>query len=226
MPSGDRLVVKIPRPRSRSGSYSSQYTHEPNHHHNSIGSRDFQYRGNNHRGSVRNPSISYRAPNYSGMGDHVQASSNSSDGPSPSRTPLTEGFQAQLQPAQSFPVQHVAAPFNSSLVEVVQHQAAINRFPNHNHTPLSNTENYSNTYNKENSRTHGRNHSNNGAEQPRVVMSQGSHNRKENSPMKKGSTKSTPFTSPKKDSSRPQGGDNNQKGHGSKNKKKGNKQSS
>jgi hypothetical protein len=42
--------------------------------------------------------------------------------------------------------------------------------------------------------------------------------------MKKGSAKSTPFTSPKKDSSQFQGADNNQKGNSSKNKKKSNKE--
>ena len=62
-------------------------------------------------------------------------------------------------------------------------------------------------------------------------MSQGSHNRKENSPTKKTPSKNTPLTSPMKDFSRSQGGDNNQKGGSGKknsnnNNKKGNRQNS
>jgi hypothetical protein len=183
--------------------------------------------------------MTWRSPNYTGgMDDLNQPSSYSSDALIHSRAPLSEGFQAQLQSAQPFPMNDFTGPLNSSLAEVMQHQAAINRLPNQNQMPLNNIENLPNTYNKENNRGHSRNFSSgfdNGGEQSRQVMSQGSRNRKENSPKKKDSNKSTPFVSPKKDSHRTQwpentqktsGGDNNQKSYGGKNKKKGNKQNS
>jgi hypothetical protein len=128
---------------------------------------------------------------------------------------VTEGFQDQLHPTQPFAMNLVAEPLNASFAEMLQHQAAMNRYPNPNRVPLGSIEN----------RGHGRNISvnlDNGAEKNRTVMSQGSYNRKENSPQKKGSAKNTPFTSPKKDCFRPQAA--NQKGNGGKNKKKGNKQ--
>lgn len=211
MPSGNRLFVNFPNSRPRSQSQSSQYAaYEPGYR--STAPRDFSYRGNNRRHSVRNQSTSYRAPGISdGLGRNSQASSNPSEGSSPVRTPLTEGFQAQLQPGQ--PCQ-ITERLNSSIVEVVQHQAAINRFSNQNQMPLGNIEN----------RAHARSFSNSVVDQSRIVMSQGSHNHKENSPMKKSSAKSTPFTSPKKDSSRPQEGGSNQKSNGGKNKKKANNQ--
>jgi hypothetical protein len=211
MPSGQRLVVNLPNsnPRSRSQSQSSQYSaYEPNYRPTVPG--DFSHRGNSRRYSVRNLSVSSRAPNTPvGSGEHTRDSSkNPSEGPSPVRTPLTEGFQAQLQPAQSLALQQVA--LKSTFAEITQHQAAINRFSNQNQMPLGNIEN----------RTSTRNFSDSGFDKGSMVMSQGSHNRKENSPTKKGSAKSTPFTSPKKDSSRPQGTGHNQKSKGGKSAKK------
>ena len=211
MPSGQSLLVDIPHSRSRSQSQASQYNaYDPNFR--STIPRDFNYRGNNRRYSVRIQSISYRAPNISGGSSaHTQASSNNpSEGSSPVRTPLTEGFETQLQPSHPLPI-HQAA-LKSSMAEVVQHQAAINRYSNQNQMPLGNIEN----------RMHTKNLSNSGTEQGGIIMSQGSHNRKENSPMKKGSAKSTPLTSPKNNSSRPPGGGNNQKGKGGRNPKKNN----
>jgi hypothetical protein len=229
MHSGIKLEVHLPNPRSRSGSYSSQNAYEKNYQSNFTGPRDFQHRGNNRRSSIRNQSISYRAPSYaSGMDGHAQASSKPPEGPSPSRTPLTEGFQAQLQPTQQFPMHIAAEPLKSTLAEMLQHNAAMNRYPNQNQLPLRNIEKYPTAHSKENNRVHGRNifvNLDNAGEQSRMVMSQGSYNRKENSPKKKGSTKNTPFTSPKKGSFCPQGSDNNQKGNGGK-KKKGSKQTS
>lgn len=211
------LTVNPPNHRSRSGSYSSQNEHEQNYPLNCAGSRDFQHGGFHRRGPSRNQSISYRAPAYAGgMRGHIRGSSNSAEAPNTSQAPLTEGFQAQLQSTQPFQTHIGAEPLNSTVAEVLQHQAAMNRYPNPSYTPLGNIEN----------RNHGRKMSvnlDNSAEQDRMVMSQGSYNKKENSPKKKGSNKNTPFTSPKKDLSRPQAGDNNQKGNGSKN-KKGNKQ--
>lgn len=218
MPDGQILLVNVPRPRDRAGSQSSEYGCEP--YHNSDVTRDNYYRANSRRGSVRYPSISYRESEYS-AGDR-----GSSDVSGPSNAPLTVGFQAQLRVGQSLAMQDAAGPLNSSLAEVVQHQVAINRFSNQNQIPLGNIENSSNTYNKEGSGIHGRNFSNTGVDEPRMLMSQGSYNRKENSPTKKHSTKNTPLTSPKKDSSRPQGGDNNQKGGGGKKNKKGNRRNS
>ena len=114
----------------------------------------------------------------------------------------------------------------STLAEMLQHNAAMNRYPNQNQLPLRNIENYPTTHSKENNRVHGRNifvDLDNAGEQTRMVMSQGSHKRKENSPKKKGSTKNTPFASPKKDFFHPRGSDNNQKGNDGKNKNKGSK---
>jgi hypothetical protein len=214
MPSGDKLFVGLPHTRPRSDSQASEYpTYGQRYRSNSTVLRDSTYHGNSHRGPIRNQSLSYRAPSFS-AGEHNHGPANASEASSPTRAPLTEGFQAQLQPDQPFPVQQVAERLNSSMAEVVQHQAAISRFSNQNQIPLSNIEN----------RTHSRNFSNGGIEQPRLVMSQGSHNRKENSPMTNDSAKSTPFTSPKKDSPRSYGGDIHQKGNGGKNRKKANKQ--
>ena len=230
MLSGVKLEVHLPNPRSRSGSYSSQNTYEQSYQSNFAGSRDTQHRGNNRRGSLRNPSISYRAPSYTGGTDgQFPALSKSPNGPSRSRTHLTDEFQAQLQPTQSFSLQIAAEPLKSTLAEMLQHNAAMNRYPNQTQLPLNSIKNHLTTHGKENNRTHEREppiNINDDNEQTRMVMSQGSYNRKANSPHKKGSAKSTPLTSPKKDILRHQVGDNDQKASGSKNKKKGSKQNS
>ena len=199
LPSGRLLVANYPEnKRGRSNSYSSQSQRDFMNNSSSYPtSRDSDSRPVSRRPSLRN-SVSYRQFN-----GPLKSTASSSMVQSPSRSPLTIGFQSQLRPTQhAFETGKVlietvqtipAKQLQSSISEVLQHQSALNRMGQQ--VPLENIENYSNISKKLIKMDHGGFQNNFSLNEPREETSFGTptrqreprygpYNRKENSPMK------------------------------------------